>query len=573
MTVDDLIAISTGGKKEIQQNWMPATAIRPLLFDDPGIIWLDYYGEKNGFKPDSSPYAFLTFIAKKARQFEDKWKAEMAKSAVTVCMQDYEVKSFDKVLETLNLIYLGTAIIARPALWLAAERVYGVPDLIVHTSWLKDAFPGLVPGFENESSAPNLTETPSPGHYVVFDLKFTTGLDESNKKKDLLNDAAQIRIYSFALGAIQGVMPQNAYLIARDRIDNPLHVKIFSVCGRGLDPDLASLRDHVIDIKLKGEGYRPWVDDIVASNLSNQDEKWATAKSIIAEEKYPGRDPVLLHQVSFSNRKELKTLDFTSLDSLLAVDPIAIPFEKIKGLGPKKSKLMRAILEANRSANPIKPNRNLLPAQVTHEFFVDFEYFTNVNVDFEKQWPGLEGHEMVFMVGVGKRANGNWSFTSFVAKTENQEAETAMFTAFIEHLNNETNGNATNRAETVLFHWTGAEVWQSDRSSDRLNFPADHPLRNLPWLDLQKPFTEGPGAIPGAWGYGLKEIAIALGQIDPALAVQWPESLCEGRAAMVMGWHAYASGDPLNCKEMTILNKYLEIDCAALSAILQWLRH
>ena len=572
MSLDEIISIATGGQREIQDDWMPATGIRPLLFDDPGIIWLEYYGEKNGFKPDSSPYDFLTFIAKKGRQFEDKWKAEMAKSAITVCAEDYEVRSFDKVLETLNLIWSGTPVIARPALWLAAERVYGVPDLIVHTSWLKGAFPQLVPGIENESPAPNLEEMRNPGHYVVFDIKFTTGLDEADKKKDLLNDAAQIRIYSFALGAIQGVMPQNACLIARDRINNPLPVRILSQCGNPLDPDLASLRDYFIDIKLRGEGYRPWADDTVISNLSNQDESWASAKSLIAEEKYPGRDPVLLHQVSLSIRKELKAIGFPSLDSLLAADPIAIPFEKIKGLGPKKSKLMRAILEANRSGKPIKPNVNLPLAQKRYEFFVDFEYFTNVNVDFEKQWPGLAGHEMVFMVGVGKRANGKWNFTSFVAKAENQEEERAMFSAFIEHLNNETNGNATNSAETALFHWTGAEISHSKRSSDRLNFPADHPLRNLPWLDLQKPFKETPGAIPGAWGYGLKEIANALGQIDPALAVQWPVSLCEGLAAMVMGWHAYASGDPINCKEMAILNKYLEIDCAALSAILQWLR-
>jgi hypothetical protein len=572
VSLDKILSIATGGQREIQDDWMPATAIRPLLFDDPGTIWLDYYGEKNGFKPDSSPHAFLTFISKKGQQFEGKWKVEMANSAVTVCTEDYEVRSFEKVLETLKLIHTGTPIIAKPALWLAAERVYGVPDLIIHTSWLKGAFPQLVPGIENESNAPNLEEAQKPGHYVIFDVKFTTGLDESDKKKDLLNYSAQIRIYSFALGAIQGVMSQHAYLIARDRITSPLLVKILSQCDKPLDSDLASLRDHFIDIKLKGERYRPWADDIVISNLSNQDEKWASAKNLIAEGKYPGRDPVLLHQVSLSIRKELKALGFTSLDSLLAVDPIAIPFEKIKGLGPKKSKLMRAILEANRSSNPIKPNRNLLPAQVRHEFFVDFEYFTNVNVDFEKQWPGLEGHEMVFMVGVGKRVNGNWNFTSFVAKAENQEEERAMFTAFIEHLNNETNGNSTNRAETVLFHWTGAEIWQSKRSSDRLNFPADHPLRDLPWWDLQKPFTEGPGAIPGAWGYGLKEIANALGHVDPALAVQWPESLCEGLAAMVMGWHAYASGDPLNCNEMKILNEYLEIDCAALSAILQWLR-
>jgi uncharacterized protein len=281
---------------------------------------------------------------------------------------------------------------------------------------------------------------------------------------------------------------------------------------------------------------------------------------------------VLLNQVSFSVKKELKTLGFPSLDSLLAVDPIAIPFEQIKGLGPKKSKLMRAILEANRSKKPIKPDKKFLPAGRQYEFFVDFEYFTNVNVDFEKQWPGLEGHEMVFMVGVGKRVNETWSFTSFEAKGEGAGEEQVMFTAFIEHLNRETHGNATNPGEIVLFHWTGAEVWQSRRSSDRLNLAAGHPLRQLPWFDLQKPFSEAPGALPGAWGYGLKEIAGALGHVEPGLAVRWPESLCKGLAAMVMGWHAYAKPDSIQCEEMVVLRKYLEIDCAALASVLRWLR-
>jgi hypothetical protein len=571
VSIDDLIAISTGGKREIQEDWMAATAIRPLMFDDPAIIWLNFYGEKNGFKPDSSPYEFLTFIADKGRQFEDKWKTVMAQSAVTVCVEDYEVRSLDKVIETLKLISSGIPIIARPALWLAAERIYGVPDLIVHTSWLKDVFPKLIPSFENESAALNLTKATKPGHYVVFDLKFATGLDETKKKKDLMNNGAQVRIYSYMLGAIQGLMPQHAYLVARDRIDNPLPVKVLSSSGNPLDADLASLRDRFIDIKLKGAGYRPWSDEIVASNLKN-DDGWATAKGVIAHERYPGRDPVLLHEVSLSIKNELKGLGFPSLDSLLSVDPLSIPFEKIKGLGTKKSKLMRAILEANQSRNPIKPGKNLLPAQRKYEFFVDFEYFTNVNVDFEKQWPSLDGHEMVFMVGVGKTANGKWEFAPFIARAQSPEEEKAMFAAFIEHLNHETSGNAINPAETALYHWTGAEVWQSRRSSERLNFAADHPLRQLPWCDLHMPFTEAPGALPGAWGYGLKEVAKALGQVEPDLAVEWPESLGEGLAAMVMGWHAYSTEDPLNCEEMNVLKQYLEIDCAALSAILRWLR-
>jgi len=286
----------------------------------------------------------------------------------------------------------------------------------------------------------------------------------------------------------------------------------------------------------------------------------------------PGRDPALLYQVSLSIKRELHSLGFSNLDSLLAIDPVRVPLEKCKGLGPKRSKMMRAILEANRSGNPVRPNPAMVPQRRKHEFFVDFEYLTNLNVDFEGQWPTLAGREMIFMVGVGQNSPSGWIFIPFVAAAENQEQEREMFLQFTDFLNQRTNGTATDPSETVLYHWTSAEVWQSKRSSDRLGFAADHPLRVLPWCDLQKPFIEGPGALPKAWAYGLKEMAGALGYISPELVVEWPEDLCDGLNAMVMGWQAYSQPEPVQSNEMALLTRYLEVDCASLHAILKWLR-
>lgn len=572
MPVDELIAIATGGHRDIQNDWMHATAVRPFIFDDPALVWLEYHGEENGFKPDKSPYDFLGFISGKGRQFEEKWISELASTAVVVCPHDYEVRSFDKVVETSKHIYARTPVIAKPALWAAKERVYGVPDLIVHTSWLAAAFPQFIGQYERDSIAVNLDPPDKPGHYVALDLKFTTGLDEADKKKDYANYSTQVRIYSYMLGRLQGLMPRNAYLVTRDRVSDPLPVRITSTLGEPLDGDLAAIRDHFADIKLHGAGYRPWKDSIVASNLSSDSEMWAKAKESIAVEKFPGRDPGLLYNIGPSIKPELLALGFPSLDSMLGVDPASIPFEKCRGLGPKKSTVMRAILRSNRSGNAIKPAASVLPIQKKNEFFVDFEYFTNVNVDFQKQWPTLDGHEMVFMIGAGRNTNEGWSFRSFVSGGENPEREREMFLEFIDFLHRETECTETDPSKTVLYHWTGAEVWQARRSSDRLAFPPDHSLRTLPWCDLQKPFLEGPGAIPGAWAFGLKELSNALGALHPAMAVQWPEALHAGLRAMVMGWQAYSNVAPLESAEMTLLRKYLEVDCAALAAVLRWLR-
>src|SRR5713226_5129714 len=218
MLKDELFQAATAGFGEIPTDWMPATAVRSFFFDDPAVVWLDYYGEQNGFKCDESPYDFLNFIGAKGRQFEEKWIRELATGAVVVCREGYEVRSAKKVRETIENIYAKTPIIARPALWWAPERIYGVPDLIVHTSWIEKTFPALVTRYEREQIAGNLGQGDDPGHYIVLDIKFTTKLEESEKKRDLGSYAAQVRIYSFMVGHFQGLMPRNSYLVTRDHL-------------------------------------------------------------------------------------------------------------------------------------------------------------------------------------------------------------------------------------------------------------------------------------------------------------------------------------------------------------------
>src|SRR5229473_5579268 len=204
MRIEELLSLATAGHSEIGKDWMPATAVRPLIMGDPAVLWLQRFGKKNGFEPDESPYDFLSFIAGKARQFEDKWIREIAPLASIVCAQDYEVRSIGKVFETIGNLHAGVPLVAKPCLWWGSERIYGVPDLVVHTSWLADKFPQLVTAYETSTSATNFPATATPGHYVVLDIKFTTNLDGSGKKEDFANYAAQLRIYSYLLGQLQG---------------------------------------------------------------------------------------------------------------------------------------------------------------------------------------------------------------------------------------------------------------------------------------------------------------------------------------------------------------------------------
>ena len=210
-----------------------------------------------------------------------------------------------------------------------------------------------------------------------------------------------------------------------------------------MDEDLAALRDLFLEIKLNGAQYRPWEDEIVALNTSHSDDRWRTAKETIAREFIPGGDPTQLYYIGQKNKVQLGELGYPSLASLLAAEPGDIPFEEVKRLGAKTATRMRAVLQANRSGTPVVPPAGAIPPQKSHEFFVDYEYFTNVNVDFESQWPSLEGMEMIFMVGMGYDVGGEWRYETIIASAEDLSGELAMFDRFIERLDELTGGAFT----------------------------------------------------------------------------------------------------------------------------------
>lgn len=552
---------ATASNLRIPDDWMPASQVRPLIFEDNALLWLEYHGAQFGFHPDTSPYDFVDFIAEKSRQFEAKWRQEMTPGAPVVCRDARDVTSRSKVEKTWELMQQGVPCISQPALWWAPERIYGVPDLLVLSSWLRQRFPGLLGESMLESD-----------HYVVVDMKFTTKIEASSKAKDRQSYATQIRLYSYMLGCLQGVMPSHAFLVTRDRLADPFPIEITSTLNEKLDPDLASLRDQFVDIKVNGALYLPWRDAIVASNIGNTDERWHTAKQVIASEKTLGRDPALIYQIGAKAKAELAARGYPNLDSLLQPDPASLPFESLKGIGATKAGQIRAVLEANRSGHPVLPKPKSVPLKKNYEFFVDFEYFTNVNVDFERQWPSLDGHEITFMIGLGWEKEGRWCFEPLVAQAEDIRAEGQLLDRFIEVLRVNSQGAFTDPTQAVLYHWTAAEVWQTQRAADRHALPSDHPLRHLPWNDLQKVFLNGPVALPGALVYGLKEVAAAVGTCVPAYATHWPEDINQGLRAMVMGWKAYSQPNPLETSEFQLLQEYLGSDCTALHNILSWLR-
>jgi len=568
------IVIAAGGYSRVPDDWMPASQTRAFMFEDPILVWLDRHGESNGFKKDTSPYEFLHFIFGKGQAYEAKWSKEIVGSAPRVCAYAYEVYQLEKLQQTWELMRAGTPVIAQAALWWAPERIHGVPDFLALSSWLREHFPEAISEEEAEAPAPNLDLADGLGHYRVIDIKFTSNLTSSDKAVDLATYGSQLRLYSFMLGQLQDAMPKRAHIVQRQPVDSLIAVDITSALGQGLDPDLVSIRDRYLDIKLNGSSWKPWTMPDMHPNISNRDDQWGTAKKDIAENYVPGSALDLVHQIGQQKKLELISRGYLSRASLLAVDPATLPLEQVPGLGPVYSKRIRAVLEANRSGHIVPSTLSSPPTRKIFEFFVDFEFFTNLNVDFDAQWPTLEGCEMIFMVGVGYESeSGEWRFRKFIAETESHEAEQRMLDEFTEFLAKETGAELKNSDQVVLYHWSFAEPSHMRRAADRHNKPPDHIWRKLPWLDLQaKVFWAVPIGVPGAWGYDLKEVAKAINTLYPELNLVWPGDLDDGLRAMVMGWRAYENRSPLTTQEMAAIAEYNEVDCQVLWKITIWLR-
>ena len=537
---------------------MSATGLRPLLLGDPALLWLDHYGAAYGFTKDPEEHSFLGWIGQKGREFEVAIVRHHAPGAIQVLDEDYDVRDVKAFMKTWQALAQGHEVLTKCALWGGDEaKIYGTADIIAKNTWVYNTWPHLRPTEEE------------PEHYCILDAKFMTGLQGSKKKTELSIASSQVRLYSWILGHIQDFMPPRAFLICRDGV---VPVPVGHTLGAPLDPELAALRNRHLDIKLNGADYLPWRDAVVAPGWANdKDEPWSAAKKRIGAEFIPGRPLHCLPRVGDKQADAFALHGVRCLDDLLARDPHRFPFETIPGLGTKTCPQIRAVLQANRTGQPSAVPADAVPPRKTVELFVDFEFVSNLNVRFDgPDGSGaglldLTGREMVFQAGCGWEENGQWHFKCFTAAREDAASERRMLEEFLGFLGE----RGVFGGDAALYHWSHAEVGQAKRAAERTGLGL---LTGLPWVDVQKTFHDGPVALPGAWGFGLKSIAGALGDHSPAHAVDYPAQLADGLSAMVLAWEAYARENPRESAEMRLIERYLEVDCQSLWQVLRWLR-
>ena len=578
------------------QQWVVATDTRSAMLEDPLLDWIDQYGSGTDFTPDTAlekydPRTdFATFLRGAAQQFEQQVMAHLDSlhpvARVSNKLEFAVARDLAVAQATFAAMQRGEAIIAKPVLWDAEHRTYGVPDLLVRSDVLHTLFPSALDADEAHTPAPALGQS---WHYCVVDVKFKTlsllaggGLGNDGT---LPADKAQVFIYNRALGRLQGYQPPHGFVLGRGWKQTVKKATLRGqTCLERLGPvpaDDAKLADAVDAaaawlrrVREEGRGWQVLPQPSVAElwpNMNNDksDYPWHDAKKQIAS---------VLGEVTLVTNVGLKHRRLAHAQGILSWQDPRCTVDALGVTGASTAPRVQAVLDANRGALPVHPAHITAARDQWHaapplEFYVDFEHVTD-SADNGEAFPSAQGYPLVFMVGCGHMEDGRWQFRCFIADALTPQAEGTLFDAWLEHMLAIQRRLAPEGYTPRLIHWSNAETTQYRRAQQA------HPDRrwpDLPWFDYYKEvMLAQPVTVRGALGFGLKAVAKALHTLG-LIETQWGEGPADGLGAMAGAWWCAAEAD---AKGVTLprlplmqeIGQYNEVDCKVMMEIVRYLR-
>ena len=540
---------------------------------------------------------------------------------MTTVAQDYrEISSLSKAEETFEAMKQGLPIIYQTVLWDAHNMTYGSPDFLVRSDVLRELFPESISEQDAAVSAPDLGS--NGWHYLVVDTKFTT-LHLNASGTELANGGsasaykAQVYIYNRMLGRLQEFEPPKSYLLGRGwqrkqrgtdhRCSNAMD-RLGPVPQDGTVVNGVLVADAVEDalrwirrVRTEGKDWQllpaPSVPELYP-NMSNIDDanmmleirpaelepgfgeeesvgRWVGAKKSAANEL---KELTQLWRVGVGKREEAHSAGIYRWD-----DPEVTP-AAVGVTGPKYGPTLAQLLAVNTDGGSL-----VLPLRIGKtrgewhptpgvEFYVDFEFCSDLNDDFPKL-PKKGGQPIIFMIGCGHMDNGEWQFKSLATANLSAEEEIRLVREWVNHMRLVRDRLDPQNGMPRIFHWSPAEPSVLDKAYNsaraRHQERADWP--ELGWYDfLKKVMWEEPIVVRGALGFGLKAVANAF-HSNGLIETDWADSPIDGLGAMVGAWRcdeeAREQGVPMS--QLPLMNevvRYNEVECKVMMEIVRYLR-
>ena len=608
--------------------WVSAGRTRNWMLGDPLIDWLQLYGKSRDYLPKQEladydkDLDFLEFIFDKGREFEagilqlfrDQYE-------VTTVAQDHrDIVSLAKAEETFEAMKQGLRIIYQGVLWDAHNLTYGSPDFLVRSDVLRELFPESISETDAAVSAPGLG--PNGWHYLVVDTKFTT-LHLNASGTELANEGsaaaykAQVYIYNRMLGRLQDFEPPESYLLGRGwqrtqsgdtyRCPNAM-AQLGPVPQNGTVANGFLIANAVEDAlrwirKVRTEGQdwqlqpQPSVPELYP-NMSNADDanmmletgpaelepgygeeesaaRWAGAKKWLADEL---KELTQLWQVGVGKRKDAHAVGIYRWDDP-KITPTAVGVTGQK-TGPTLAQILAVNTDGDSLVLPLRIEKTREEWHPTPgvEFYVDFEFCSDLNDDFSKL-PEKGGQPLIFMIGCGHIENGEWRFKSLVTENLSEREEIRIIEEWVDHMRSVQERLDPQNALPMIFHWSAAEptVLTNAYNSAKARHQEHANWPELGWYDfLTKVMREEPVVVRGALGFGLKAVANAL-YSHGLIETDWADSPIDGLGAMVGAWRcdeeAKAKGVPMSQVPMMYeIARYNEVDCKVMMEIVRYLR-
>jgi putative phage-type endonuclease len=557
-------------------NWVSATKIKNYMIDDPLIDWLKMY-HTNINKSNNDMY-FQQYVMKQGIKFEEKiisnLKQKYPNDIVTVASYQ-EAKSYDKYLETVNLMKKGVPIIYQGVLHDYTCKIFGMPDLLVRRDWINKIF-----------GIPAVKSTKKSKQYRVIEIKFislelcSNGKHLCNSNKNILAYKGQLYIYNKILGNIQGNKPTKSYILGKswsfqkcketfsgDSFERCAHVN-FKNNDKFIRSKTARAIKWIRDLNTNGKDWEIYSRNELKPNMCNVDQRWVSVKNQISEKH---NDVTSLWMCGIKNRD---IADDNGVKNWKTHK--GLTSEKLGVFGNKTASILQLIIDINQCPTihenkekwliePKKVKNNLYnwkkpikKEKINMEFYVDFETITSEICNYDCS------SAFIFMIGVGINFDGVWSFKCFISENLTSESEKKMLIDFHQYI---TSFAGTRK----LWHWGSAENYLYRNAMNTHSDILKDYIYLSEWCDMLRIFKEEPIVARGMMNFSLKSVVKAF--YDNKF-IKTTYDICDvnnGLTAMMLAYETYTTIKH-NDKIMKDIETYNEVDCKVLLEIISYLR-
>jgi hypothetical protein len=491
---------------------------------------------------------------------------------------------------TKKAICNGIPIIYQGVLHDSETKTYGLPDLIIRADYINKIF-----GQKINLTVQRLRATNQMPYYII-DIK-NSNIHLSAQSDNVLNNVGtkpfkgQIAIYHRMLSKLQKFDTQKSFILAskwtrkqKDNVytcTNPFD-RLGIINFSDFDKSYINISDDAIKWHqlIRSDNnltcMEPNHNNLYPNMKNLTDTKFKNVKKFLAEKNH---EITNIWKCGIKNRAYAFNMGIHKWsDSRLN--------SSILSINGKDAFIVDKMLQINRSTdtllypNKIKSKFNDWRKINKLAFYLDFETINPTTFEL-KTWSDTEfnqfcSNDLIFMVGIGYSINNVWTYESFVVNDLSDTNQIDIVYRMFNFITNVCNkhGYCGNKYQDInVYHWSNFEQTILTKTCSKYNIV----LPIYKWTDILKLFHEEPIIVKGALNFSLKTIGKTMYE-NKLIDIYWDDSICKsGLDAMYQAYQLYATSDKKNIimsdnEQMKIINKYNEIDCKIMWAILNYLR-